>query len=519
MTGTAPGWVQLELAPAPDGLPRLLRLPGVRRLARPAPAATDWHDAPDGRLEAAGLILARRPDGWTLERLHPAPALPWPPATPAPVLAAADDPAALGPDVPAAPVPVAAFRGRLRRLRFTPPDADPQAAPQAAPGAISGAAFEADGRTGDPAPDGDGPAVELDLLHGGVRGAGSARPACRIVLRGRPEAVARACAALAEAVPLGVPRASLAAEALAAARETEPPPRRLGAPEVPADAALSDLVAHVLGHLTDVLLHWSRLAGAAQTPEPVHQMRVALRRLRSAVSVFRGAAGCPALDRLKPGLREVMQRAGTARDWDVFLDGPGAELAALLPGDRRAATLLAAARRRREAAYADLRAELASPGFRDLALGLAQAAALRPWEWDAGSGRQGRADAYAARVLDRRWKRAAARAEGLAGLPDEALHELRKEGKRLRYAAECFAPLFPGKATRRFFKRLAALQEALGGLNDAAVATGLVAALGPAGRGFAGGAVVGLVAARAADAKSEARRTWKRLRRAGPFWR
>lgn len=512
MTDPAPGQARLELALAPEDLARLIRVPGVRRRARPAPADTDWHDAPDGRLEAAGLILARRVDGWTLEHLHPAPALPWPPATPAPVLAAADDPAALGSDVPVAPVPVAAFRGRLRRLRFALPDVAPGAALEADAGA--------DGRTHGPTP--GGAAVKVDLLHGGLRGAGSARPACRVVLRGRSEAVARACAALAEAVPLGVPRASLAAEALAAARDSEPPPRRLGAPEVPADAALSDLVAHVLGHLTDVLLHWSRRAGTAQTPrtpEPVHQMRVALRRLRSAVSVFRGAAGGPALDRLKPGLRELMRRAGAARDWDVFLDGPGAELAALLPGDRRASTLLAAARRRREAAYAALRAELASPGFRDLALALAQTAALRPWEADAGPERGGRADAYAARVLDRRWKRTAARAENLAELPDEALHELRKDGKRLRYAAECFAPLFAGKRARRFFKRLAAVQEALGRLNDAAVAAELVAALGPAGRGFAGGIVVGLAAARAADARGEARRAWKRLRRAGPFWR
>lgn len=488
----APGPAQLVLALAPESLPGLLRLPGVQSRARPMPADMVWHDSTSGELEAEGLALARAGGRWTLERLHPVPQLPWPPAAPAPVLAEGDAPEALGNGIPAVVVPVAAFQGRLRRLRLAPE-----------------------------AP--DGPAAELDVLEGVLRGVTAEAPVCQVVLRAPRAELARHCAALGDAVRLDVPRASLAAEALAVARGTEPPPRRLGAPEVPPDAILSDLVAHVLGHLTDVLLHWSRGVGAGETPEPVHQMRVAIRRLRSALSVFRKAAGCPELDRLGPELRELAARAGAARDWDVFLDGTGASVLAALPEDRRMASLLAAARRKREAAYAALRAELASPGVRTLGLDLACAAALRPWESAPEPERQETlrqdARAYAAQVLDRRMKRAAARAAGMAELPIEALHELRKECKRLRYAAECFAPLFPGQDARRFFKRLARLQEALGRLNDGAVAAALAAELGPAGRGFAGGAVIGFVAARAGDAREEIRREWKRLRRADAFWR
>ena len=77
-------------------------------------------------------------------------------------------------------------------------------------------------------------------------------------------------------------------------------------------------------------------------------------------------------------------------------------------------------------------------------------------------------------MLSRRLKRVAAAGEGLDGLAPELLHDVRLLAKRLRYAAEIFAPLWPGKATRRFLERLAALQQELGMLNDGAVAAGLL---------------------------------------------
>ena len=77
----------------------------------------------------------------------------------------------------------------------------------------------------------------------------------------------------------------------------------------------------------------------------------------------------------------------------------------------------------------------------------------------------------------------------------------------------------PERPARRFLKRLAALQEALGLLNDGVVAGALMGELaGAGGAELAGGMVRGFVAARAAGARTAIRRAWKRLRRAGPFW-
>ena len=106
----------------------------------------------------------------------------------------------------------------------------------------------------------------------------------------------------------------------------------------------------------------------------------------------------------------------------------------------------------------------------------------------------------------------------LAALPLPALHELRKDCKRLRYAAEFFLPLFPEKPARRFVKRLSALQEELGTLNDGATAAGLMAHLGRAERIHAAGLVEGFVAAGATASRARIGHAWKRFRRAEPFW-
>ncbi len=147
-------------------------------------------------------------------------------------------------------------------------------------------------------------------------------------------------------------------------------------------------------------------------------------------------------------------------------------------------------------------------------------AALRPWE-EAGPDPAllaARATGFAAAVLEKRLRRVRRAGRGFKHLAPEALHTLRKEGKRLRYAAEAFAPLFPGAPTRRFLKRLRAVQGTLGEMQDAAVARDLLARLGSAGRGYAGGLAVGLAEGHGAALRAEARAAWRRFGKAEAFW-
>ena len=344
-----------------------------------------------------------------------------------------------------------------------------------------------------------GAGVTLDLLR---------LPAgCSLTLGGDPDAVAALASTLARDLSAHVPRRGLAATVLGTPHE---PPAE---PVVHPDRSVGENLAGIVAALLDSTLRWSDEIPAAIGPEPVHQMRVAIRRLRSALSVFKAAVPEPLLGRVQPGLKYLAARLGTARDWDVFLSGLGAELRTAFPDDRRCRTLLRAADRRRHQCYAEVRALLAGPEFRVLTVDLACMAALRPWP-DGGA-----IEPFARRVLDGRLRTVRKRGRAFADLPLPALHELRKKAKRLRYTAEFMAPFFPPKPGRRFIRRIAALQDELGHLNDGATTTGLVGQLGRLERSYAAGLVEGFAAARAAPARKEAQQAWKQLRDAKPFWR
>ena len=470
----------LEFTLAPEDAGRLARLPSLRRSGASHAVNLLWHDTVDRGLAARSLSLSKSGALWRLARLRPGPQADWPPVTPPPVLSEAPQPEALDPAPPADLVPVVAFHGRQR-------------------------SYIADG-------------VQLHLLHGAVRGVVAEGTACRLSLTGPPASLASLAMDLAGQIRLAVPRGTLAAEALALAQGTRVPAQHLGAPQTPPGQTVSTSMAQITGHLLDALLHWTALCDGA-SPEPVHQARVASRRLRSALSLFRHAVECPELDALGPALRDCAARLGAARDWDVFLEGAGARLGQALPEDPRCTAMLRAARRRRDQAYGQLRQFLASPEFRGMEIALACASSLRPWEaaWDQAPLRQD-TGVFAATVLARRMRKVRHAGRGLSGLPVTALHELRKDCKRLRYAAEFFEPLFHHRAAKRFLQRLARLQETLGLLNDAAGASALMAQLGRPGRGYAAGLVEGFAAGAGGATRSDVARAWKRFRDASPFW-
>jgi CHAD domain-containing protein len=375
--------------------------------------------------------------------------------------------------------------------------------------------------------------VEATLLKGQLRSVAHETPAARLLLAGPPGAVLAAMQALAEELPLRPPRAALAEEARALARGTPLEARRLGAPRLDPELGVEDALVLAMGHLAEVLLWHAPAAEAGRTPEGVHQMRVAMRRLRSLLRVFRPACDGAALRRFDARLKALASLLGPARDWDVWIGGLGAEVAAALPDEPRIAALLRAARGRREAAYAALRPALQGAALRDLAWEVIALAETRPWraeaEEDAAARRAAPLEVFAAGVLAKRWRRIEQAGEHIAELPDAEFHALRIEAKRMRYAAELFAPLWGRRKAKRFLARLAEVQEAFGLANDAVVAHGLMAALiadaatagtvrGREGLAWAGGVAEGWALARARRARGKASRAWEELAAAEIFW-
>ncbi|KRW93677.1 CHAD domain-containing protein [Paracoccus sp. MKU1] len=207
-------------------------------------------------------------------------------------------------------------------------------------------------------------------------------------------------------------------------------------------------------------------------PEAVHQARVALRRLRSAFAIFKPMLQDDLADRLKQESRWLAGMLGEARDLDV------------LRLRCRSDALRARLEPTRMAAYAQSRTALASRRARLLMLDLAEYLAIGPWT-TLPSGAEIRdlpLREFAAGALDRFRRKVKKDGIDLADLDDEARHTLRKDAKKLRYAAEFFAPLFTEKRRKRraarFLAALEALQDRMGALNDLATAPALIARLG-----------------------------------------
>lgn len=501
--------MELELAAHADTVATLSRLKALSacRDGRPRTQALKivWHDNPEHALLADGLTLAEHRGIQRLERVYPGTAT-WLPAQPVPALVEAPDPANLP-----------AHEAKLPA---------PQAATLPAPLAPL-AAFE--GRQTASVHQFDSQAVTITVAKGILRSVTAEQPAARIWLSGEEQAVRIAARLIADAVPAGVPLTSLAADGIALATGRAAAARHSGAPALPPEPlGVTEALTHILGHLIDVILVNAPIAarrtGAAT--EAVHQMRVAVRRARSALSIFQPALPPGALDAVGDALKDLGHRLGPTRDWDVFAEQTAPAIQQSLPDDERLQRLIAAAARRRRDCQKDLAAYLNSPAFRLLSIDLAWFAAARFWHVAPPTTAEGvptqpaTLPAFAGQVLQQRWKKLVSLGKRIEDLDIPALHGVRLRAKRARYAAEMFATLHPGKPPQRFIRRLSALQERLGVLNDSAVASHLLQQLGgPAGRhAYAIGIVTGFLAARAVKMRPHIVRAFERFRRQPAYW-
>ena len=220
-----------------------------------------------------------------------------------------------------------------------------------------------------------------------------------------------------------------------------------------------------------ILANASQIASGTHAPEHVHQLRVGLRRLRSALALFEDDR--PAL---AEGAAALFRHLGSARD-SVVIDGEfGAELAAAM----RVAKL------ENETAPAAPVADTTPPAMilrevagQTLLLDLLAAMHVEPEPETVSADTPAIRDQLAARL--NRWHRqVVADAARYGELEDEARHRLRKRAKRLRYATEFCAALFERRAVRRYLKALRALQERLGAVSDAVMAMDAFGARAPA---------------------------------------
>ena len=215
---------------------------------------------------------------------------------------------------------------------------------------------------------------------------------------------------------------------------------------------------------------------ANKDTESLHQMRVGLRRLQSALAIFKKCMPCPAS--IQDELHWLNSELGSARDWDVLLHStlPNLQTVASIAGIVQ--PVQDAVQEKVARIYEDVAAIVASPRYTKLILTFFSWVQAASWHigqqqhecalWSKPIG------AFADKVLKRDRRRLLQRGRWLKQSDAQTRHQVRIAAKRARYASEFFESIYPKKTVRHYIKSLTELQDQLGLLNDASVTNGLL---------------------------------------------
>jgi triphosphatase len=254
--------------------------------------------------------------------------------------------------------------------------------------------------------------------------------------------------------------------------------------------------------------------------EGIHQMRVGLRRLRAALSLFKEMLQGAEVRRLKHEIVWLSEQLGPARDHDVFVSKTLVPLASKHRKENGFAKLAADFAGRRKAGLATARHAAEAPRFRKLIVDAALWLFDGDWRNSAdaleSSLRKMPVVTFANRKLTDRTRKIAKRVRNLGAMGSRRRHKLRIAVKKARYAREFCQSL--GHGGKKIDGALKDLQDALGSLNDITVHSRLahdLARINPATqRAYAIGYLAGQEDVRSKDIVAEAIKAGKKLRRA-----
>jgi len=370
----------------------------------------------------------------------------------------------------------------------------------------------------------DGSLAELCLDSGEIR---SGRRASAIseaeleLLAGSPVRLFELALDLAERVPLRLGHASKSERGYALASGLPPRPVKAAPLELDQQgsvaAAFSTVMRSCIVHLQ--ANETGFLAG--RDPEYLHQVRVALRRMRACFSLFKAALPQPVFAPILDQLRLQCAALGAARDWDVFVH----EMLRALRAQRADEAAVAAFQRRCvRLGRAHLRAAqgaVSSAAWQRLWLELGRLLLEGAWMQEQATLALP-VEGFAAKLLQQRAATLRKRGKRLQELDAAGRHRLRIAAKKLRYAAEFFAALFPKRRLRPYLRSLAGMQEVLGGLNDAAtllrlLPEALAGARAPDAR--VAGMIQGWSAATTHLQLDALGAAWDHWQRQKPFWK
>ncbi|MBI5119507.1 MAG: CHAD domain-containing protein [Rhodospirillales bacterium] len=253
------------------------------------------------------------------------------------------------------------------------------------------------------------------------------------------------------------------------------------------------------------------------TVEGVHQMRVGVRRLRSAINLFRPLLKPALAEKVTAELKELAAQLGPVRDADVFQEVILDPALAQLPGHPGLERLKNDLEAKRVALLGGAFPAIGGPRFSDLML------TLLDWSETGVSEGEGDLKSFAVQALEKRHRKLMKAGRDFLNLDPALRHQLRIRGKKMRYAAEFLHTLFGEGKARRYLESLTNLVDVLGHLNDIAVARRVLEEKRSQdadnalhhGIGFAEGWHAG----RAALLEEQAIKAWTDFKRQDKFWK
>ncbi|MEK7768654.1 MAG: CHAD domain-containing protein, partial [Pseudomonadota bacterium] len=376
--------------------------------------------------------------------------------------------------------------------------------------------------------------AEFCLDRGQIIAGDASTPLCEIELElksGNPGQLFQFALELLHSVPLRLENASKTERGYLLYPGGMSPPLKAAPVELDAEmsmsAAFTAITWNCLNHLHSN--ETGMLAG--HDIEYLHQMRVALRRQRSALSIFSRIFSKAAFAPLAQELKWLTSQFGPARDWDVFVTETLAPVCASFPDHPGIVVLQGKCKQLRRQHNEAARHAVESAHYAESMLQLGAWVSAEAWLSQpgpaasvklAGIGAGAPVKKFATALLAHRHRQLKKYGKELMNSSVAELHALRIIVKKQRYTAEFFAGFYSARETRRYLRALSVLQDILGAMNDTANAKRLLNEVAIAGdegsQQEAVGMVLGWSASLAALKNLELERAWARFNKTKPFW-
>ena len=326
-----------------------------------------------------------------------------------------------------------------------------------------------------------GAEIELCIDQGEIGTKQRSIPVCELELElrsGEPRQLFELALAILEIVPFELEIVSKAEQgyrllsgyAAHPVKDVAPVVARTDTLEDALKALIWSCLQHFQSNLSGALGHVAigHVGTTGDDAEYLHQMRVALRRLRVALSIAEKIRPDERLAALSEEISALGAALGRIREWDVFIAGTLRTVCGRMAGHAGLQALLADSEQQRAAGYAALRGAAQTHEIQRLLLRFAIWMNGDYWLHTADEVRN--TQEFAGHRLHKLGERFESSGRQLDSADAARLHALRIAAKKLRYSAEFFAYWYDERKAAPYLAALGAVQDVLGQINDIAVA-------------------------------------------------